>query len=100
MTFREQVAEDLSTFLNVDEFADSVDIDGVTVACVLVGNGDTEAPQDGVINRDSLMYLRASDLDPTLVVGQRIVVDGVPMEVIAVDEHQTMLVVRVRKYDS
>lgn len=100
MTFREQVAQDLSTFLNVDEFADSVDIDGVTVACVQDGNGDTEAPQDGVINRDTLLYLRASDLDPTPVVGQRITIDGKPADVIAVDEHQAMLVVRVRWFDS
>jgi hypothetical protein len=100
MTFREQVAEDLSTFLNVDEFADSVDIDGVTVACVMDGNGDTEAPQDGVINQDTLLYLRASDLDPAPVVGQRITIDGKPSDVIAVDEDREMLIVRVRWFDS
>ena len=57
MTFRAQATADLEVFTNTDEFGDSVDIDGVAVACVVEGNGDTPATQDGVIDQDTYNVL-------------------------------------------
>ena len=99
MTLREQVITDLPTFLNVDEFGEAVDIDGSEVICVLDGNGDTEASDEGVINQDTLLYCRAADIERP-VVGQRLVIDEEPADVIAVDDHQDMLVIRLRWFDS
>jgi hypothetical protein len=100
VTLREQVATDLPTFLNVDEFGESIEVDGLPVTCVLDGAGDTEAPQDGVFNRDELMYVRASEFDVVPVVGQRLTIDDEQADVIAVSEDQGMLVIRLRWFDS
>jgi hypothetical protein len=100
VTFREQATEDLPTFLNVDEFADTVEFDGVAVACVVEGNGDTDATEDGVINRDTLYHARASDFEVIPVVGQRLTIDDDKGDVIAVSEDQGILEIRVRWFDS
>ena len=101
MTFREQAAADLPTFLNVEEFADTVEIDGVgSVACVVEGNGDTEATEDGVINQDTLLHVRASDFERIPKVGQRLVLDERKGDVIGVSEDQGLLELRVRWWDS
>jgi hypothetical protein len=100
VTFKEQATADLPTFLNVDEFADSVVIDGDTVACVLEGNGDTQGSDPGVTNVDTVIRARASDFYKVPVVGQRIVVDDRPADVVAVSEDQGMLELRIRWLDS
>lgn len=100
MTFKDQAAADLPTFLNVDEFAESVDIDGSAVYCVLEGNGDTEAPQDGVIDQDTLLYCKVSAFTELPVVGQRLTIDDEQANVIAVDQDQGLLILRLRWYNS
>lgn len=100
MTFRAQATADLSTFLNVDEFGESVDIDGAQVDCVLEGNGDTAAPQDGVINRDTLLRARTADFAVVPRVGQRITVDGEQADVIAAADDQGLLTLQLRWLDS
>lgn len=100
MTLREQFATDLPTFLNVDEFGESVDIDGSAVTCVLEGNGDTEAPQDGVINRDTLLRARASAFAVVPRVGQRITVAGEQADVIAADDDMGIVTLQLRWLDS
>lgn len=100
MTFRAQATADLSTFTNVDEFGSSVEIDGVTVACVVEGNGDTPATQDGVIEQDTLIHVRASDLERVPKVGQRLTVDDEQAQVVGVNEEQGMLELRLRWLDS
>jgi hypothetical protein len=106
VTFRTQAIADLPTFTNVDEFADSVDIDGVTVACVREGNGDTRATEDGVINQDTLLYVPLFDEDgaPTFEhvpkVHQRLTVDGEQAEVVGAKEEQGVLELRLRWFDS
>lgn len=106
MTFRAQATADLSTFTNVDEFGSSVEIDGVTVACVVEGNGDTPATQDGVIEQDTLIHVPLVDKNgvPTFErvpkVGQELTIDDEKHVVVGVSEDQGMLDLRVRRYDS
>lgn len=100
MTFKDQATADLSTFLNVDEFADTVDIDGVEVACVLEGNGDTVGNGEGIIEQDIVIRARTESFDPVPVVGQRISVDGRPADVIAVSDDQGLAEIRLRWLDS
>lgn len=100
MTFKEQATADLSTFLNVDEFADRVDIDGTAVVCSIEGNGDTTGDQDGVTNVDIVLYARTADFYKPLVVGQRIRIDGRPANVIGDVEDQGLRTIRLQWFDS
>jgi hypothetical protein len=101
VTFKAQAIADLSTFLNVDEFADSVVFDGIgRVACVFDGEGDTQASREGVINQDLVLHVRVSDFPSAPFVGQRVVIQDKPADVIAVDEQHGMYVVRTRWFDS
>ncbi len=98
MTFKEQATADLSTFLNVDEFADRVDIDGDQVVCSIEGNGDTVGDQDGVTNVDTVIYVKTADFyeDKHPVVGQRVKVNGRPANVIGVVDDQGILAIRLQ----
>jgi hypothetical protein len=100
MTFKEQATADLSTFLNVDEFADRVDIDGDLVVCSIEGNGDTVGDGDGITNVDTVLYVKTADFYKRLVVGQRINVDSRPANVIGVVEDQGILTIRLQWMDS
>lgn len=100
MTLKEQLTADLTTFLNVDEFGELVDIDGEPVTCVFDGNGDTEGNQDGITDVDTIAYAKASDFSTRPVVGQRLTIDEEQAQVIAVDEQGEILVIRLRWYDS
>lgn len=100
MTFKDQVAADLPTFLNVEEFGDVVDIDGHQVACVQEGNGDTQDSREGVTNVDTVLFAMASAFYRVPVVGQRITVDDRPADVVAISEDQGMLTIRLRWWDS
>lgn len=102
LTFKDQAAADLPTFLNVAEFADTIDIDGVgTVAGVLMND---EAPgaadDDGVSQLEQTLYARASDFLDKPVVRQRLVLDGRQANVTRVDEEQGVYVIRLRWFDS
>lgn len=100
MTFKEQATADLPTFLNVDEFADTADIDGVAVACVFDGEGDTVGSQDGIVNVDEVLYARAVDFETLPVVGQRLTIDDEQADVVAVSEDQGIVKIRLRWFDS
>lgn len=98
MTFRTQAIADLPTFLNVDEFADLVEIDGSAVACV-VDEPESTFTADGVAIRETTIYVRSSDLT-TPVVDQRMAIGERLANVTNVDEEQGMLVIRLRWYES
>lgn len=100
MTLRDQIATDLPVFLNVDEFADSIEIDGATVACVVEGNGDTPASSEGVTDQDVLIYARAADFEKIPVIGQRLTVGDAQAQVVGVSEDQGILILRTRWWDS
>jgi hypothetical protein len=100
VTFKDQAAADLSTFLNVEEFADTVDIDGDAVACVFEGNGDTRGSGEGVTERDTVVWCRASDFHALPKVDQRITIDGDQADVIEAYEDQGIFYMRLRWLDS
>ncbi len=101
VTFKDQAALDLPTFLNDEEFADRLSIDGgEEVACVLEGAGDTEGGELGVIGRDVLMHVRTADFYAQPVVGLRLAVNEQQYDVIGINEEQGILELRLRWLDS
>ena len=101
MTFKDQATADLPTFVNVEEFGETVFTDGESVACVLEGNDDTEGNGEGVIDRDTIIRAPASSFYKVPVIGQRISMDDDRQaDVIAVSEDQGMVAMRVRWLDS
>lgn len=101
VTFKDQLLADLPTFFNVDEFADSLDIDGVTVAGVLdVDEAPGSAADDGVTHLEQTLYAKASDFVETPVVRQRMVVDGRQANVTHVDQQGEVLIIRLLWMDS
>jgi hypothetical protein len=100
VTFATQVIADLSTFLNVDEFGESVDLDGQPVTCVFDGNGDTESSHEGVTDVDTIAYVRMTDIEARPVVGQRLTLGDDQADVVGVDEQNGLYVLRLRWYDS
>lgn len=99
MAFRDQAIADLPAFLNVGEFGDTLDIDGVTMACVLV-NDEAPTEEDGVSTLDSTLYARASDFTEEPAVRQRMTIGNRVANVVRVDEEQGMLVIHLRWYNS
>jgi hypothetical protein len=101
MDLRTQVVADLPTFVNVGEFANVVDIDGVSMSCVLV-NDEAPSSGEGVTVLESTLYARASDfyVSAPPVVRQRITVDGRQANITRVDEEQGMLVIRLQWFNS
>ena len=108
MTFADQASADLPTFLSVGEFGQLRVIDGGSpVACVLTKEKLDDArergiefPEVGVFTRLDKLHVRLSDLAALPVVGQRMVVAGVPGNVRRVDEAQGMLCIYLEMSDS
>lgn len=98
MTFKAAALADLPTFLNVSEFADTVDIDGVPLRCVL-DETETTHSAEGVTLRESTLRVRVSDLAMP-VVDQRMEIGEALANVVNVDEEQGMWVIRLRWFDS
>lgn len=99
MSFRDQAIADLPAFLNVGEFGDTLVVDGVTMACVLVND---EAPdgEDGVSVIESILYAAASSFTIEPAVRQRMTIGSRMANVVRVDEEQGMLAIRLRWYNS
>lgn len=99
MAFRDQAIADLPTFLNVGEFGDALDIDGVTMACVLV-NDEAPTSDDGVSVLESTLYVSAANFAVEPEVRQRMSVGGRQANVVRVDEEQGMLGIHLRWFES
>jgi len=99
MDFKAQAIADLPTFVNVSEFGDTLEIDGASVACVLV-NDETTDDRDGVSLLESTLYVHASDFDPPPVIRQRLTIGDRQANVLRVDEEQGILVIRLQWFDS
>jgi hypothetical protein len=100
VTFKEQAAADLSTFLNVAEFGETIIIDGDAVACILDDQDDPGPGADGVTLYDAQLYVRAADFYKQPVIRQRLTVGDRQADVVGVNEDQGMLTLRLRWYDS
>ena len=100
MSFKDQAARDLLTFVNDEEFGDTVVINGEPVACVLEGNDDTAGGEMGVTDVDTLLHAKASDFYSVPTVGQRIKVDERMADVVGVTENLGALTLRLKWLDS
>lgn len=100
MTFQEQTAADIATFINPMEFAVVRVVDGAPVACVLDDHDRSEGGGEGVYVSASLLYVRASDLPAVPVLTQRMVVDGKAGRVTHVDDQMGVLAVRLEWFES
>lgn len=97
-SFKDQLAADLRTFVNVEEFAAPIEIDGETVDCILDETDGTHTAE-GVFKQSFTLYLKADDLTaPT--VGQRMTIDGREADVTGVSEDDGLLTIRARWFDS
>ncbi len=105
MTLKEQLTADLPVFLNTDEFADSItvtlsgDFVGAAVNCLL---DETEAvhDEDGVTQRDAVLYVRSADLAFEPLVDQRIVVGERQANVVKVDVTEGLATLSLQWFDS
>lgn len=95
MTLKEQVIADMPAFFNVDEFGEVVDVDGVSMTCVLDGEA-TDIVPDGLENIGTVLMTRASNFEEMPVVNQRMEIDEKPALVTAVDEQQGVAVIRLQ----
>lgn len=99
MSFRDQAAADISTFINVEEFGDTVDIDGVATVCVLIDDETTNSA-DGVSTLESTLYVRATGFVEAPVVRQRMTVGARQANVTRVEDEQGILAIRLQWFDS
>lgn len=104
--FTDQLAADLSTFLNVDEFAAEHTIDGATVDAVLdesdqlsIGGQARGADFMGVSDLEFTIYARSTEIGP-FAIDQRITVDGRQANVIATRDEHGLRIVRARWWQS
>jgi hypothetical protein len=82
MSLKDQIQSDLSTFLNLDEFAESHDIDGRQVLAVVdsdilkIRSDRRSERYDGVYKGEVAVFVRAADLPSRPVYGQHMRLDG------------------------
>ncbi|MED3732548.1 MULTISPECIES: hypothetical protein [Geobacillus] len=101
--FKTYAERDLSAFFNIDEFADSHDIDGQQVLAIIDSDQFDERPRDpvdlyritdGIYRAALTIYVRSSDYAKP-VIGQKIYVDGEDYYVSAVSEDAGVLKITV-----
>lgn len=100
MSFRDQAIADLPAFTNVDEFGETISIDGTPMACVLVNDEASNNAQDGLSFLESTLYVKASDLPAKPEVRERMSIGDRLANVTRVDEEQGMLVIRLQWNES
>ncbi len=79
MSFKSYLEQDLGTFINVDEFGDTVDFNGQAVVAVVdnsVANSFEKAQLQGVFKQTTVVYLKQGDLDPLPMVGEDVRLNG------------------------
>ncbi|ABO49742.1 conserved hypothetical protein [Desulforamulus reducens MI-1] len=78
MGFKDYAAADIAVFVNVDEMADSHDIDGQQIPAIVdsdVLSGQSEY-RDGIYLGEILVFVRSSDLPSRPVKNQHMRLDG------------------------
>lgn len=101
MGFKDQVASDLNTVLNLDEFAEIHDIDGEPVKIVLDSDLIHSRPHlyrsqdnaEGTYQNRVVFFVRAADLGYRPVEGQVLSLDSQPYLVVQVGEDMGLLTV-------
>ena len=93
MSFKDLIQSDLAVFLNVDEFADTHNIDGRDIPAVIDRDVLKQRSQrvDGVYSGEALLFVRLSDLPARPVVDQRMRVDSELFYVVDCNENDGLL---------
>lgn len=97
-SFKEQVADDIDVFLNMDEFAEEHIVNGVTVKAVLEGLTMKEYVQhigrrsslEDINARTVMLHIRKSDI-PEVVHGNVIEIDGEMYSIVDVTDDMGLL---------
>lgn len=106
-TFKEQIKKDLSVFLNEIEFAETHDIDGESIPCVIDedlfqergSKNKEQQAQYGVFSKQISVFLRASSMSSRPLPEERISVDGEEYKVNDVIYANEMLELMLEKED-
>lgn len=98
MSLRDQLTSDSDVFLDTSEFADTLEVDGEEVSCIL---DDKRAPGtgDGVVEWDATLIV-ATDAIETPSVRQRMTIDGRSATVAGTEENGGLLHIRLRWFES
>ena len=105
MNFKEMVEADItSVFLNLDDFAETHEINGEAVVCVIDkddthGAGSIVNPMPGVFTDAMHLYIKQGDIK-TPVEGERITVDGDMHIVRNVSREMGMIVITAEAFES
>lgn len=100
MSFKEQLIDDVSAvFLNAAEFADTLEVDGASVSCILDDSRSTDTTIEGVALWDATLHVPTAATDFP-VINQRMVVDGRDATVVGTEENGGILSIRLRWYES
>lgn len=87
MTFKEQIAQDIdNVFINVDEFSDIHNVNGTEMRCQVDTNELVDRERrykfnhslygDGVYLKETLIYVKGSDLGKLPAIGRTFSLDG------------------------
>jgi hypothetical protein len=100
--FKAQIAADTATFLNLDEFADSHEIDG-RIITVLVDEEELQTrkssssnPTDGIYDAVLLFYAKKADFPERPVIGKPMQFDDRTLKVADVQEDAVMYTITLK----
>lgn len=78
-SFKDLIAKDLATFLNIDEFAEEHEVEGNTITAVLdeeTFNESKKGEDIGLAAFDLVLFAQAEDLPEQRASGESLNVDG------------------------
>jgi hypothetical protein len=88
VTLPEQIRADLDAAYSLDEFAESVTLNGTPVTALIGVPDETSEQQPAVSNVGLTVSLRVSEV-PTITGGDRLVVRGVTYRVLGYPQHDS-----------
>jgi len=99
MSLKELIFNDIdSVFLNLDDFAEEHEVNGITLLCIVDDDRlieRTDAAAQGTYLGEKLLFLKASDLPGKPSVGFRMTLDGELYYVRACAENMGMYEIRL-----
>jgi hypothetical protein len=107
MNFKDHIKADMTVFLNLNEFADEHDIDGLLLPALVDSSiqmpytqGQPYSHMDGVFLSQVTLCVERAELGYVPEEGQRMRVDGKRYRVDHVSEEDGMLVLRLEANDT
>ena len=104
--FKDMVAEDMdAVFLNMDEFAEEHELNGVICACIVESptteerfkKGKDYEGQDAMHGLTAIIHVKKSDIEEMPSEGQKFSLDGSYSLVDSCTEHMGMLTIRLKE---